>query len=53
MVIARTRYLLQNAIVGQDKVIALTGTLKITRLGWRNIARKAAAAEVLYYMKMI
>ena len=52
MVIARTSILIGVAINGPEMVIALAITW-VARRGWQNIARKAAAAEVLCYMKMI
>jgi hypothetical protein len=39
---ARTRYLIQGAILGPELVIVLT----VTGRGWPKIAGKAAAAEV-------
>ena len=40
---------MHGVILGPEMVIALTNTER----GWQGIAKKAAAAEVLYYMIMI
>ena len=40
---------MHGAILGPEIIIALT----VTGRGWKRIAKIAAAAEVLYYMKMI
>ena len=48
MVIAPTRNLMQTVIFGPRLVIVYG-----TRSGWKNIARKAAAAKVLYKMKIV